>query len=203
MEDSPSPVYGAALLMRLGFTPLRGSNPRSSASDLRFPVLSAARRRFGMSGLWVWSTRSPHMNPESCLIRPLGACCCVDRGQPPPSANRPTFTLRRCLLAGALKVSRVSRLDGELIVRCGRRSGRPASAVMSAWSPTPAGVHRVNSHPVALTYVSSTGDPKQPLWGKSAAECLRTLTSQNNFGSILVQISLFERVGLFCRPLRR
>src|SRR3974377_719642 len=33
VEDSPSPVYGAALLMRLGFTPLRGSNPRSSALD--------------------------------------------------------------------------------------------------------------------------------------------------------------------------
>lgn len=30
-EDSPSPVYGAALLMRLGLTPFRGSNPRSSA----------------------------------------------------------------------------------------------------------------------------------------------------------------------------
>ena len=33
VEDSPSPVYGAALLMRLGLTPLRGSNPRSSAGD--------------------------------------------------------------------------------------------------------------------------------------------------------------------------
>jgi hypothetical protein len=32
MEASPSPVYGAALLMRLGFTPFRGSNPRASAS---------------------------------------------------------------------------------------------------------------------------------------------------------------------------
>jgi hypothetical protein len=32
VEDSPSPVYGAALLMRLGFTALRGSNPRSSAA---------------------------------------------------------------------------------------------------------------------------------------------------------------------------
>src|SRR4029077_17638227 len=32
MEDSPSPVYGAALLMRLGVTNLRGSNPRSSAA---------------------------------------------------------------------------------------------------------------------------------------------------------------------------
>jgi hypothetical protein len=31
VEDSPSPVYGAALLMRLGLTPFRGSNPRSSA----------------------------------------------------------------------------------------------------------------------------------------------------------------------------
>src|SRR6185437_11937755 len=31
LEDSPSPVYGAALLMRLGVTTLRGSNPRSSA----------------------------------------------------------------------------------------------------------------------------------------------------------------------------
>src|SRR6185437_9506536 len=32
LEDSPSPVYGAALLMRLGVTTLRGSNPRSSAA---------------------------------------------------------------------------------------------------------------------------------------------------------------------------
>ena len=31
MEDSPSPVYGAALLMRFGSDPIRGSNPRSSA----------------------------------------------------------------------------------------------------------------------------------------------------------------------------
>ena len=35
LEDSPSPVYGAALLMRFGFTPIRGSNPRSSASAAR------------------------------------------------------------------------------------------------------------------------------------------------------------------------
>src|SRR5205823_2296685 len=33
LEDSPSPVYGAALLMRLGVTTLRGSNPRSSAAS--------------------------------------------------------------------------------------------------------------------------------------------------------------------------
>ncbi len=33
-EASPSPVYGAALLMRLGFAPFRGSNPRASATDL-------------------------------------------------------------------------------------------------------------------------------------------------------------------------
>ena len=33
VEDSPSPVYGAALLMRLGLAALRGSNPRSSAGD--------------------------------------------------------------------------------------------------------------------------------------------------------------------------
>ena len=32
LEDSPSPVYGAALLMRFGSDPIRGSNPRSSAS---------------------------------------------------------------------------------------------------------------------------------------------------------------------------
>ena len=31
LEDSPSPVYGAALLMRFGSDPIRGSNPRSSA----------------------------------------------------------------------------------------------------------------------------------------------------------------------------
>src|SRR5690606_34826614 len=39
-EDSPSPVYGAALLMRLGLTPFRGSNPRSSALRSRAPTLS-------------------------------------------------------------------------------------------------------------------------------------------------------------------
>src|SRR5215813_2021169 len=31
MEASPSPVYGAALLMRFGLAPIRGSNPRASA----------------------------------------------------------------------------------------------------------------------------------------------------------------------------
>src|SRR5579859_694400 len=31
MEASPSPVYGAALLMRFGGDPIRGSNPRASA----------------------------------------------------------------------------------------------------------------------------------------------------------------------------
>jgi hypothetical protein len=39
MEDSPSPVYGAALLMRFGGNTIRGSNPRSSARDNRqFPL---------------------------------------------------------------------------------------------------------------------------------------------------------------------
>ena len=37
LEDSPSPVYGAALLMRFGSDPIRGSNPRSSAAR-GFPV---------------------------------------------------------------------------------------------------------------------------------------------------------------------
>ena len=37
VEDSPSPVYGAALLMRLGVTTLRGSNPRSSAAPRLCP----------------------------------------------------------------------------------------------------------------------------------------------------------------------
>src|ERR1019366_9681424 len=32
-EASPSPVYGAALLMRFGFAAIRGSNPRASAPD--------------------------------------------------------------------------------------------------------------------------------------------------------------------------
>jgi hypothetical protein len=63
MEDSPSPVYGAALLMRLGREALRGSNPRSSASDLGFRVWrSPLLRCCEMSGLWPWSTQSPHMN---------------------------------------------------------------------------------------------------------------------------------------------
>src|SRR6516225_6998046 len=38
MEASPSPVYGAALLMRLGFTPLPGSNPGASAAAQALPV---------------------------------------------------------------------------------------------------------------------------------------------------------------------
>jgi hypothetical protein len=32
-EASPSPVYGAALLMRFGFAAIRGSNPRASARE--------------------------------------------------------------------------------------------------------------------------------------------------------------------------
>ena len=36
MEASPSPVYGAALLMRFGSDPIRGSNPRSSAETVNY-----------------------------------------------------------------------------------------------------------------------------------------------------------------------
>src|SRR5487761_541993 len=36
LEDSPSPVYGAALLMRFGSDPIRGSNPRSSAEAVSY-----------------------------------------------------------------------------------------------------------------------------------------------------------------------
>ena len=32
LEASPSPVYGAALLMRFGFIPIPGSNPGASAA---------------------------------------------------------------------------------------------------------------------------------------------------------------------------
>ena len=42
LEDSPSPVYGAALLMRFGSDPIRGSNPRSSARG--FPLFGRLRR---------------------------------------------------------------------------------------------------------------------------------------------------------------
>src|SRR5689334_7434152 len=42
LEDSPSPVYGAALLMRFGSDPIRGSNPRSSARSWVPPVRRAA-----------------------------------------------------------------------------------------------------------------------------------------------------------------
>ena len=41
-EASPSPVYGAALLMRFGFAPIRGSNPRASAGH--GPSLNAPGR---------------------------------------------------------------------------------------------------------------------------------------------------------------
>src|SRR5690606_21465718 len=37
LEASPSLVYGAALLMRFGLTPIRGSNPRASATSLGAP----------------------------------------------------------------------------------------------------------------------------------------------------------------------
>src|ERR1700736_657948 len=36
LEDSPSPVYGAALLMRFGSDPIRGSNPRSSSETVNY-----------------------------------------------------------------------------------------------------------------------------------------------------------------------
>ena len=44
LEDSPSPVYGAALLMRFGSDPIRGSNPRSSARG--FPLFVGLRPHF-------------------------------------------------------------------------------------------------------------------------------------------------------------
>src|SRR4029077_14153922 len=43
MEDSPSPVYGAALLMRLGGDTFRGSNPRSSAARRPSPGIRRDR----------------------------------------------------------------------------------------------------------------------------------------------------------------
>jgi hypothetical protein len=43
MEDSPSPVYGAALLMRFGSDPIRGSNPRSSAEPCSLAWRPASR----------------------------------------------------------------------------------------------------------------------------------------------------------------
>jgi hypothetical protein len=42
-EASPSPVYGAALLMRFGFTPIRGSNPRASADHGSSPCIAGER----------------------------------------------------------------------------------------------------------------------------------------------------------------
>jgi hypothetical protein len=53
LEDSPSPVYGAALLMRLGVTTLRGSNPRSSA------LTSSFARKIGPDGLLFRAVRGP------------------------------------------------------------------------------------------------------------------------------------------------
>jgi hypothetical protein len=57
VEDSPSPVYGAALLMRLGVTTLRGSNPRSSACFLSSGFAPTWRRPPGRhrepaGGVW-------------------------------------------------------------------------------------------------------------------------------------------------------
>ena len=48
LEDSPSQVYGAALLMRFGSDPIRGSNPRSSAEaayPARWPSATFATAR--------------------------------------------------------------------------------------------------------------------------------------------------------------
>src|SRR6185312_10397782 len=56
LEDSPSPVYGAALLMRLGVTTLRGSNPRSSASRRPSPRTGrdrASLTRWPKVAVWV------------------------------------------------------------------------------------------------------------------------------------------------------
>jgi hypothetical protein len=56
MEDSPSPVYGAALLMRFGGNTIRGSNPRSSAQLTG--IFRASVRRSGYAGLVIFC-RSP------------------------------------------------------------------------------------------------------------------------------------------------
>ena len=47
LEDSPSPVYGAALLMRFGGNTIRGSNPRSSALGVG---IYRTRMRFACGG---------------------------------------------------------------------------------------------------------------------------------------------------------
>src|SRR6266566_8808384 len=56
VEDSPSLVYGAALLMRLGVTTLRGSNPRSSATS---HLNSCYARVLSPGGLLFLASRSP------------------------------------------------------------------------------------------------------------------------------------------------
>jgi hypothetical protein len=62
-EASPSPVYGAALLMRFGFTPIRGSNPRASAAVTWEFVLTARTPRI-VSGLTLHQTMvDPMMVP--------------------------------------------------------------------------------------------------------------------------------------------
>src|SRR6202012_1951874 len=70
LEDSPSPVYGAALLMRFGSDPIRGSNPRASAlrqgplpggstdpAEALWHVLSHGRVR--PAGTWPLSSPPP------------------------------------------------------------------------------------------------------------------------------------------------
>jgi hypothetical protein len=64
LEASPSPVYGAALLMRLGFAPLPGSNPGASAAHnpLRSPGEGGSDTVHGLGlqfGLQLSSSRTP------------------------------------------------------------------------------------------------------------------------------------------------
>jgi hypothetical protein len=111
MEDSPSPVYGAALLMRLGVTTLRGSNPRSSAA--RRPSPGTGRDR-------ALLTRQPKVAVP--LGWPSGPSRAIGSADPRPSD--PSQGIRR--LRGKRGTSRI-RLQGVSHTRCVSPSPQPAS----------------------------------------------------------------------------
>ena len=102
MEDSPSPVYGAALLMRLGVTTLRGSNPRSSA------VLTWESARCARAPIVVLTVIDPPVRHTSGTAGNVGG----DRDLPGPhppgigphAAHVPSLGLRSVQVAQGIDV---------------------------------------------------------------------------------------------------
>jgi hypothetical protein len=79
MEASPSPVYGAALLMRFGLAPIRGSNPRASAID------QALRPAAGVPGVVSGDAAAgcPHIARTGRLREAFTRCPRPSRARPP------------------------------------------------------------------------------------------------------------------------